>query len=655
MPTDHLVGQQIGEFTVMERIGRGGMATVYRAHQPSMHRDIALKVLQLEDAPDESFRRRFEQEAEMIASLEHIHILPVFSYGITGNIAYLAMRLLRGGSLADLMHLHPLLLERSVDLFSQIAQGLAYAHSKGIVHRDLKPANILLDEVGHAYLTDFGLAKLIDGDVDMTKSGNIVGTPSYMSPEQLRGEVLDHRSDVYSAGVILYQMLTGRQPFEGDSRDVISIIYKHLEKMPPRPREHNPGLPDEVENIAMKALAKKPDDRFDTIGEMASKLQAVTGIRSTSSYPPPALDLTSTIIRRRRTRIRRAMLTIGIAAAVISLMVVLAVALIIPNLNPIVKASVVLDKEKGSLEDSIPTDDEINLAQRLLGEDHFIAILPCNLSSEYHATSTRELADFARGHKLATRIYNAESDAYRQNTLVETARAEGANAFIICPLDSSLSASLTSLDEANYPLILPATGDDDESYGGVIIYTDNFLLGLLPGRSAGQYIRDHLNGQARAIILDYPDLNDIILRANGLEEGILEFAPEAVIVGRYRGGTREFARTSVRKLIEDGIEFDVIASINDAGAYGAIEAMVEAGIAPDEVTIFSVDAEQLAKEHIANGYFIHSSVEVARTDYARAAVNMIIKQLAGSTMPEIITLDPGEVVTKDVLERRKNG
>ncbi|HEX2621433.1 MAG TPA: serine/threonine-protein kinase, partial [Phototrophicaceae bacterium] len=244
MQTGDLVGKQLGEFQVLERIGRGGMATVYRAHQLSVNRDVALKVLLELDGvlDDQNFRQRFAQEAELIAALEHIHILPVYGYGIQDNVAFIAMRLLRGGSLSDLMKAGPLPMERTVELFSQIGKGLAYAHSKGVIHRDLKPGNILLDEGGHAYLTDFGLAKLIDGDAHMTKTGNIVGTPTYMSPEQLRGDPLDHRSDIYSSGVILYQMLTGKRPFDGDSSDIVSIIYKHLEKLPIRPGLVNPEL-----------------------------------------------------------------------------------------------------------------------------------------------------------------------------------------------------------------------------------------------------------------------------------------------------------------------------------------------------------------------------------------------------------------------------
>ncbi|MBC8099034.1 MAG: protein kinase, partial [Armatimonadetes bacterium] len=615
MRADELVGKQIGEFTVIDRLGRGGMATVYRAHQPSMHRDVALKVLTLDDAlEDESFRQRFAQEAELIAGLEHIHILPVYSYGIQDNIAYLAMRLLRGGSLADLMKTQPLPLERSVDLFSQIAQGLAYAHSKGIVHRDLKPGNIMLDEVGHAYLTDFGLAKLVNAEADMTKTGNVVGTPAYMSPEQLRGEPLDHRSDIYSLGVILYQMTTGKRPFEGDSSDIVSIIYKHLEKMPPRPTSINPALPLEVEAIVMRTLAKQPNDRFANVGEVANALQTSTGIRSTASFPLPLRDVTTTrFTTPSNTTHRRRLMGIVIAALLLLLVVGAGLVLIAMRQADKIPLPTILVDQKGTLMRTVPTDAEIAAAVRVMGADGFIAILPCNQSSEYHATLTREMVEFAREFNLKTRVYNPDSDQYTQVTLLETARADNAHGFILCPLDTSLLVEpLTALDLANMPLVLPANTDQDPSYGGIIISTDNYLLGKLPGQFAGKLIRDELGGTARVVILDYPDLNYLVERADGLEAGLLEFAPNATIIGRYPGAIIANAKESISQLIADGVDFNVIASINDAGSYGAIEALEAAGIDPNSVIIVSVDAETRAQEYIRDGYYLRGSVAVAR-------------------------------------------
>jgi serine/threonine protein kinase len=220
---DQLVGRQVGDFSIEERIGRGGMSVVYRAHQHSVNRDVALKVIVLNPDEDE-FRRRFAQEAKLVATLEHIHILPIYDYGIIeGDIAYLAMRLLRGGSLSQLLTEGPLTLDQTADIFTQIGRGLAYAHRRNVIHRDLKPSNIMLDDADNAYLTDFGLAKLVGENVDMTKSGNIVGTPAYMAPEQLRGDSVDHRSDIYSMGVVLYHMLTGQAPFESSDSNVSDL------------------------------------------------------------------------------------------------------------------------------------------------------------------------------------------------------------------------------------------------------------------------------------------------------------------------------------------------------------------------------------------------------------------------------------------------
>lgn len=654
MQTIDLVGKQLGEFRIIERIGRGGMATVYRAHQASVNRDVALKILPLDDTfDDQNFPQRFALEAEVIAKLEHIHILPVYGYGIQDGVAYIAMRLLRGGSLADQMKEGALSLERCVDLFSQIAQGLAYAHSKGIIHRDLKPGNILLDEVGHPYLTDFGLAKLIHTEAHMTKTGNIVGTPAYMSPEQLRGEVLDHRTDIYSLGVILYQMLTGKRPFDGDSSDVVSIIYKHLEKAPQRPTEHNPLIPVDVERIVMQALEKKPEDRFATVGDMAAKLQLATGIRSTSSFPLPSSNLVSSTQVRRKRFTRRQQYAGGIFAAI--MIVLLAALVIVPRLNQpeVFKLPTIVQNQKGTQTNTVPTADEIDTALRNVGSNGFLAIVACNLSSEYHVTVTREMTDFAHEYNLPTKVYNPDNDAYLQTTMIENARLEGAKAFVICPLDSTiLTASLKSLDDANFPLVLPSSAERDLSYGGVIVNTDNYLMGVLPGQTGGQFIRDNLGGEARVVILDYPDLDHIVKRADGLEAGIKEFAPRATIVGRYIGGTRELAKASIAQLIADGVEFDMIASINDAGSYGAIMAMEEAGIDPASVTIVSVDAEQQAQEFISRDYFIRASVSLPRTDYARSAVGLIIRQLAGATLPQTIILAPGEVVTRKTIEQK---
>ena len=292
MHTDQLMGKQVNAFTVQERIGKGGMASVYRAHQPSVDRSVALKIITLDPNLGErdEFRARFELEARMIAALEHIHVLPIYDYGIVNNeIAYIAMRLLRGGTLADLLTMARLRLDRAADIFTQIARGLNYAHSKGVIHRDLKPSNILFDDSGNAYLTDFGLAKMVENSLHLTKSGNIVGTPAYMSPEQLRGDAIDYRADIYSMGCILYHMLVGHPPFEASESNVVSVIYQHLEKAPLPPSTLNPDVPPEVEQVVLTALQKDPNDRFAHADAMADALNEALGRKlSTVSFPARA-------------------------------------------------------------------------------------------------------------------------------------------------------------------------------------------------------------------------------------------------------------------------------------------------------------------------------------------------------------------------------
>jgi serine/threonine protein kinase/DNA-binding LacI/PurR family transcriptional regulator len=654
MASDPLIGKSIGEFEVVERIGHGGMSVVYRAHQPSMHRDVALKVLSAEESDlDSSFRQRFEQEVAVIATLEHLHIMPVYSYGIDGDHIYLAMRLSRGGTLADLMRREKLSLSKVVDLFSQFAQGLAYAHSRGIVHRDLKPGNILLDDDGNTFLTDFGLAKILGQEVDITHSGNVVGTPAYMSPEQLRGDPIDHRADIYGLGIILYQMLTNQRPFEGDSTNVVSLIYKQLEKMPPVPSQIDPNISPEIDAIVLKALQKDPDRRFESVGEMADALQTAVGQRSSKVFPEPAASLI-------RERVKRSLqfpfsltkprnrLIMGISGVILF---ALLAALIVTRFTPSTPAFVpptLITTHTGTVVDVTPTSEEIMQA-RAYFENRFIALLPCNMSSQYHATVTREMAEKARSYGLETRVYDADSDGYQQTLLIERARAEGAAAFVICSLDTALLVpALEALDSANYPLVMPVS-HQDKHFGGVTISTDNYLMGRVPGEYAGQWIEDHLNGKATVAILDYPDLDHLVQRANGLEDGVLAIAPNAEILGRFRGATQDFGKASIAELLEEGTVPDVIVSINDAGTYGAIEALEEANIPESEVAIFSIDAEPLAQLYIGDGHYLKASGLLARTEYAFAAVDAIVRQAAGATMPATILLEPGELVTIDTL------
>lgn len=651
---DH-VGKTIGEFHIEERIGRGGMATVYRARQASVKRQVALKIIPLHNTENDPSRlERFKREAETVAGLEHIHILPIYGYGVNDEIAYLAMRLLRGGSLETLLREGLLPIDRAADLFQQVAAGLAYAHHRGVIHRDLKPSNILFDDAQNAYLADFGLARMIEGDSYITQSGNVVGTPAYMAPEQLRGEALDKRTDIYSLGMILYNMLTGRLPFEETSGDLVSLIYHHLEKMPTLPRELNNTIPAAVETVVMRALEKQPEKRYSSVDLMADDLNVALG-RKVSSTTYPAAKLPDIVVTHttEQSHVRPAGTSrrLMIAGAVIAVVILGAVSLLAaPSLiSAPVPIATVLPGEARPAVEIVPSSEEAARAAARLGSDGFVAYVTCNQSSEYHATQAREMSELAGNYGIDFHVYDSNADRYTQITQIERARADGASAFILCPLDADLLAgTLESIQKAGFPLVMLTASMD--SYGGVRLAGDEYQMGLTAGRFAGEIIRSEMDGQARVIILDYPDLPSLITRANGLEAGVLELAPDAEIVGRYRGATREFGYESVRDLIDQGVEFDVIVSINDAGAFGAVSAMEESDIASDSVMISSIDAEALAREYIRSGYFFRGSVDVGREQFSVAAVDAMVELLAGSTLPETLLVPPGNVITREALE-----
>ncbi len=276
--------EKIGRYEIKAELGRGGMSTVYRAYDARFEREVAIKVLPREMLHDPQFRVRFEREAKTIALLEHPAIVPVYDFGEEEGQPYFVMRFMTGGSLADRLKHGPLSISEAARIFSRLAPALDTAHAKGIIHRDLKPGNILFDQYDEPYLSDFGIAKLTESQAGLTGSG-IVGTPAYMSPEQAQGEGIDGRADIYGMGVILFEMLTGRQPFQGDTP--MSVLVKHITDPVPRILDLKPELPVSVEKIVEKALAKDPNERFATCQQFAEALQTVARGETPDIGPAP--------------------------------------------------------------------------------------------------------------------------------------------------------------------------------------------------------------------------------------------------------------------------------------------------------------------------------------------------------------------------------
>ncbi|MBN1931797.1 MAG: serine/threonine protein kinase [Desulfobacterales bacterium] len=265
---------QYGRYQILEELGRGSMGVVYKAHDPQIDRLVALKVLRPDRVTSEDFVQRFLKEARAIGRLSHPNIVTVFDVGRDHGTIYIAMEFLRGKPLNEIIRERQSSLEEITDIVSQVAQALNYAHANGIVHRDIKPSNIIVSTDRQIKITDFGIAHIEDPSAAyQTQAGEILGTPVYMSPEQVIGQAVDGRSDLYSLGVILYEMSTYRRPFKGENLAAIFRAITH--DTPIIPVKAEPTLPKAYSELIMKSINKKPHERFQTGKEMAEALQFV--------------------------------------------------------------------------------------------------------------------------------------------------------------------------------------------------------------------------------------------------------------------------------------------------------------------------------------------------------------------------------------------
>lgn len=283
--------EKIGRYEIKKEIGRGGMATVYQANDPNFERDVAVKILPHAFMDDPQFRKRFEREAKSIAAIEHSAIVPVHDFGEENGQPYIVMRLMTGGDLSEKIEAGKFSIEEAAIIIERISSGLDAAHEHGILHRDLKPGNIIFDRYENAHITDFGLARMSTGSQTLT-GDNILGTPPYMSPEQIMGEELDNRSDLYSLGIIFYKMITGDNPYH--SKSSAKVLMMHIQDPIPEISRIMPSIPPAVDAWLKKALAKDPLDRFSTAKEMSAALNAavkdeahpsLTSIKTFTSLP----------------------------------------------------------------------------------------------------------------------------------------------------------------------------------------------------------------------------------------------------------------------------------------------------------------------------------------------------------------------------------
>ncbi|GIW06193.1 MAG: hypothetical protein KatS3mg060_0998 [Dehalococcoidia bacterium] len=292
-------GSRLGQYTIIEQIGQGGMATIFRARQETLGRDVAIKVLPAYLAGDPEYLARFRREANAIAQLQHPNILPVFDFGEQDGLTYIVMLLAPSGQTLRERLGAPVPLGTALQVMNQVGSALQYAHEQGIVHRDVKPSNVLMGERDWALLSDFGIARMVQGSTHLTRTGVGIGTPEYMSPEQGQGFAVDGRADQYSLAVILYQILTGQLPFVAETP--VGTVIQHITKPVPPPRTLNPNIPPEVEAVLLRALSKDPNDRYPSVAEFVEALGAAanpylrTGQRAAPTPPHsrPAVAVTA--------------------------------------------------------------------------------------------------------------------------------------------------------------------------------------------------------------------------------------------------------------------------------------------------------------------------------------------------------------------------
>ena len=286
MSPKSLEGQTLGKYRLLEPLGRGGMAQVYKAYHPQLDRYVAIKMMRSDLVEEAEFLARFQREARSVAALRHPNIVQVYDFDAHEDQYYMVMELLEGDTLKTVLHAyrasgHRMPLGQVVRILSDVLAGLGYAHNEGIIHRDIKPANIMLTKRGQAVLTDFGIAQIV-GATQYTVSGALMGTLSYMAPEQgLHGQT-DPRSDIYSLGIVLFEMLTGQVPFDADTP--LAILMKHVNDPLPLPHHFNKDIPEPFERVVLKALAKKPEDRFQ---DATGMLTALTDAAEQAEVPVP--------------------------------------------------------------------------------------------------------------------------------------------------------------------------------------------------------------------------------------------------------------------------------------------------------------------------------------------------------------------------------
>lgn len=639
---DTFIGKQIDDFIVQERLSLGSRSMVYRAFQQSKSRDVALKITRIDRrlSTNEDFRTRFQQESQRIAHLDHPNILPIYTTGVQTDLIYVAMRLTNGGNLETFLQEHPEVdISLMTRIISQLGRALAYAHKRDIVHYDLKPANILLDVNQNVYLTDFGFSRhVLKEEVIASQESLRSGGLLYVSPEQFAKKPLTPRSDVFSLGMILYRLAVGRLPYRTDAR-ASSVLQKHLQQPPPAPRLLNPNVPPVLETIIMKSIERDPAQRYATTEELVAtlnrELESLFETPEMDETPSGVYKLAQVELPAEDSRGLTAQRLLPYSLGITLLVVLLGVVYIL--LNPPIPPPVVITGEIALDDEIVTRSNVVALAQRTTRDGGFIAYIDCPADAvsadEDHSARLPALESRAAQYDIPLRIYQPPDTA-------AIAIADGAKAILYCGSDAAtLDSALTSTD---VHMVIDDNRLVDEVADAVFIRRYEFGLGYTAGAAAGDYVLT-----AGAETTDVIILVDESERADGLIAGLRETAPQAELVGELPLTDGQSVQAALQPLIGAEQDIDVLLTPTDDIAYSVIEALEGAGYLPEDVAIFSVGAEPLARQYIADGYFIVGSAHPDQEAIAHTMVDAAVVQLGGGAISQFVAPRYGRLVTAE--------
>ncbi|MFN8410875.1 MAG: protein kinase [Anaerolineales bacterium] len=478
-----MIPEKIGRYQIKSELGRGGMATVYLAYDPSFDREVAIKVLPREFLHDPQFQHRFKNEIKTIAALEHPAIVPVHDVGEEDGMPYFVMRYMTGGSLSSRIEKGKFPITDAARIIERLSSALAYAHQKGIVHRDLKPDNILFDDRNDPYITDFGVASFASSQTNIT-GDTAIGTPAYMSPEQAQGDKVDNRSDIYGLGVIIFQMLSGKQPYDADTP--MGVAIKHITEPVPEILKTNPTLPRATDTVIKTAMAKKKEDRYPSATDLAQAFrQLADEVEGVVTNKPVAGSSNS-----------KKTLIIGGAIALVVVLIlgtigIFALGKLFASPTPQATATVVANT-------IAPVTDTPNVADEKYFTEEFDTALNSNWTQFVTSGNEKEMSVNAADGALTFNLPGAEMEVYTNYTpqtydnvridiKVKNQNQNPANVFVICRYQEDAGWYEFRIGSDGFYKILYRSWNIDKKGASSAKIYDGATPEILTGKNTNEY------------------------------------------------------------------------------------------------------------------------------------------------------------------------